>query len=75
MEEAHYVFEKYKTECNPKNKKLLFINDGYVFDYKLMFGGYECGSDRKWTITCVPSYCDNGYIYDKKIINASKMFA
>ena len=27
---------------------------------------YECGSDGKWSKTCVPSYCDNGYIYDSK---------
>ena len=31
-----------------------------------MHGGYECGSDGKWNKTCIPSYCDNGYIYDKK---------
>ena len=31
-----------------------------------MHGGYECGSDGKWSKTCIPSYCDNGYIYDKK---------
>ena len=66
LEEAHYIFEKYKTECNPKNKRLLFITDECVFDDKLMHGGYECGNDGKWSKTCVPSYCDNGYIYDKK---------
>ena len=37
-----------------------------VFDDKILHGGYECGDDGKWTKTCVPSYCDNGYIYDKK---------
>ena len=66
LEEAHYIFEKYKSECNPKNKKLLFITDECVFDDSLMHGGYECGNDGKWSKTCVPSYCDNGYVYDSK---------
>ena len=66
LEEAHYIFEKYKTECNPQNKKLLFITDECVFDDSIMHGGYECGSDGKWSKTCVPSYCDNGYVYDSK---------
>ena len=66
LEEAHYIFEKYKTECNPKNKRLLLITDECVFDNSMMHGGYECGSDGKWSKTCVPSYCDNGYIYDSK---------
>ena len=63
---ANYIFEKYKFECNPKNKKLLFITDECVFDDKKMHGGYECGNDGYWKKTCVPSYCDNGYVYDKK---------
>ena len=66
LEEAKYIFEKYKTECNPKNKRLLNITDDCVFDDKNMHGGYECGSDGRWTTTCIPSYCDNGLIYDKK---------
>lgn len=66
LEEAHYIFEKYKTECNPKNKKLIFIIDECTFDDSILHGGYECGSDGKWNKTCVPSYCDNGYAYDKK---------
>ena len=49
-----------------KNKKLLFITDECVFDDSIMHGGYECGSDGKWSKTCVPSYCDNGYVYDSK---------
>ena len=66
LEEAQYIFNKYKTECNTKNKKFIFITDECVFEDKIMHGGYECGSDGKWNKTCVPSYCDNGYIYDKK---------
>ena len=66
MEEAQYIFDKYKTQCNPKNKRLLFIADECVFDDKKMHGGYVCNSSGQWNTTCKPSYCDNGYIYDKK---------
>ena len=66
LEEAHYIFEKYKTECNPKNKKLIFITDECTFDDSIMHGGYQCGNDGKWNKTCVPSYCDNGYVLDRK---------
>ena len=63
---ANYTFLKYKFECNPKNKKLLFITNECVFDDKKMHGGYECGSNGYWSKTCIPSYCDNGYVYDSK---------
>ena len=66
LEHSKYIFNKYKTECNPKNKRLLFITDECVFEDKMMHGGYECGDDGKWTKKCIPSYCDNGYDYDKK---------
>ena len=66
MEEAHYIFEKYKTQCNPKNKKLLFNTDECIFDNSIIHGGYECGDDGKWSKICVPSYCDDGYVYDIK---------
>ena len=66
LEEAQYIFDKYKTQCNPKNKRLLFIADECVFDDKKMHGGYVCNSSGQWNTTCEPSYCDNGYIYDKK---------
>ena len=71
LEYSNYIFNKYKTECNPKNKKLLFITDECVFEDKMIHGGYECGDDGKWSKKCVPSYCDNGYYYDKK---ANKCF-
>ena len=45
---------------------MLFITDECVFEDKMMHGGYECGDDGKWTKKCIPSYCDNGYDYDKK---------
>jgi hypothetical protein len=64
------IFEKYKTQCNPDNKKLLLITsecDGKFGEHA--HGGYECGDDGLWTNNCVASYCDIGYVYDfdKKI--------
>ncbi len=60
------IFKKYKTYCNPKNKKLVFVTDKCDGKFKSSYthGGYLCGDDGKWTETCVPSYCDIGYIFD-----------
>ena len=57
---------KYKTYCNPKNKKLVLISDKCdgQFGNKQTHGGYKCGDDGKWTNECIPSYCDIGYIFD-----------
>ena len=44
----------------------MFISDKCKFkDYRL-HGGFECGDDGYWSEKCIPSYCDNGYVYDKK---------
>jgi hypothetical protein len=66
IDEAKKIFDKYKNQCNPKNKKLVFVssdcdnkfNNGYTH------GGYECGDDGKWSNKCVPSYCDPGNVFN-----------
>jgi len=66
IDEAKKIFDKYKNQCNPKNKKLIFVssdcdnkfNNGYTH------GGYECGDDGKWSNKCVPSYCDPGNVFN-----------
>jgi hypothetical protein len=65
-EHALTILEKYKTNCNPKNKKLLLFTDKCDGKFKNSntHGGYVCGEDGKWTETCVASYCDIGYIFD-----------
>ena len=65
-EHALTILEKYKTNCNPKNKKLLLLTDKCDGKFKNSYthGGYVCGEDGKWTETCVASYCDIGYIFD-----------
>ena len=30
-----------------------------------MHGGFECDDEGKWSEICVPSYCDNGYYFDR----------
>lgn len=66
INESLKIIEKYKTKCNPNNKKLIFITnecDGKLGN-SYTHGGYECGSDGVWTKTCIASYCDEGYIFD-----------
>ena len=59
------IFEKYKTYCNPKNKRLLLISSECDEKFSShVHGGYECGDDGKWSKNCVASYCDIGYIFD-----------
>ena len=63
---AKDIHGKYKTECNPKNKKLVKVSsecDKY-FNNSYTHGGYECGDDGKWSDNYVASYCDLGYIFD-----------
>ena len=63
---AKDIHQKYKTECNPKNKKLVKVSsecDKY-FENNYTHGGYECGDDGTWSNKCVPSYCDLEYMFD-----------
>ena len=66
IDEALKIFQKYKIRCNPKNKNLLFITEDCIFKEPHLHGGYECGEDGFWSKKCIPSYCDNGYLYDKR---------
>ena len=65
VSKAKDILKKYKTECNPKNKKLLKISNecDSKFPNDYTHGGYECGEDGKWTNKCVASYCDPGYFF------------
>ena len=65
INESLKIIEKYKTQCNPNNKKLLLITSECDESFsKHTHGGYECGSNGLWTKNCVASYCDIGYIFD-----------
>ncbi len=64
INEGLNIVEKYKKECNSDNKRLLLLSDSCKFDDSHAHGGFQCGNDGKWSNVCVPSYCDEGYIFD-----------
>jgi len=66
INEGKKILEKYKKQCNPKNKKIVLITDECYNAFKNNYthGGYECGNDGKWINICVPSYCDYKYIFN-----------
>ena len=61
---AKNIFEKYKTECNKDNLKLVLESDKCSFEDIHSHGGYKCGSDGKWGKECQPYYCDVGYYFN-----------
>ena len=67
VNESKKIFEKYKTQCNPDNKKLIKYTEecDKVFGNNYTHGGYECGSDGKRSTKCVVSNCDSGYYLDR----------
>ena len=66
IKESFNILERYKTNCNSNNKKILLISKECddIFNNSYTHGGYICGDDGKWTNTCVASYCDYGYLFD-----------
>ena len=64
--ESKNILEKYKTYCDSKNTKLLMISElcEGKFENEYTHGGFECKTNRAWSSKCVPSYCDEGYIFD-----------
>ena len=66
IQEGIKINNKYKANCNPKNKRLVLVDSecDKFFENSYTHGGYECGDDEKWSKRCVPSYCDIGYIFD-----------
>lgn len=66
IQEALKIFDKYKTGCNKNNKKLVLVDSkcDKFFENEYTHGGYECRDDGTWSNRCVPSYCDQEYIFD-----------
>ena len=58
--------EKYKTECNKNNNKLVLFNEKCIINGDIYaHGGHGCGIDSKWDMNkCIPIYCDDGYFFD-----------
>ena len=67
IDEAKKIFKKYETQCNPKNKNLLLIDEKCYFLGAHLHGGFPCDDYGFWNKkVCAPSYCDIGYVYDKR---------
>ena len=64
INEGLRIINKYKIECNPKNKKLLLLSDSCLFDNNFTHGGFLCDDNGKWSNVCKPSFCDQGYYFD-----------
>ena len=67
VEKAKEIFAKYQKKCSKINKNLVAFNSSCTFKDEKVHGGNPCGNDEEWNISeCVPSYCDDNYIFDKK---------
>ena len=66
MKQKKYLKNIKLNQCNPKNKKLVLVNDECynIFENNYTHGGYICGDNGRWSKKCVPSYCDPGYIFN-----------
>ena len=64
IDESLNILNKYKKECDIF-KNIIFFSENCVFSDTKMHGGYKCVG-RKWSKTCVPSYCDDGYKFNKR---------
>jgi len=60
------VHEKFKTQCNPANKRLLLVTDECdINDTIIVSRGYACGSNGQWDKSkCKVASCMEGYVVD-----------
>ena len=67
IDEALKIHEKYQTQCNKLNKKLVKVDAvcDSLITIEHAHGGYVCGDDGTWSTECVASYCDDGYKFDR----------
>jgi len=63
---AYNVWNDFKTHCNPKNKRLVLVNNECtVNDPNALDVGFACGDDGVWNKNkCVISTCKKGYAVD-----------
>ena len=69
IKEALKIFDKYKTRCNPNNKKLIYLSDKCKnkFENDHTYGGYECDDNGFWSKKCVIMYCDIEYVFNHQL--------
>ncbi|ELP93155.1 hypothetical protein EIN_054400 [Entamoeba invadens IP1] len=67
VDSAIKVHDKYQTQCNKKNKRLVKVSVDCDKEINVEHGhgGYVCGDDGLWSKTCQMSYCDIGYKFDR----------
>jgi len=66
LDHASNLHKLFQTNCNPENKRLLFINDTCTVNKPFaVAGGYACGSNGEWdTSSCKVARCQEGYVVD-----------
>ena len=69
IKEGLKILNKYKTRCNPNNKKLVYFTNkcNGQFENEYTFGGYKCGEDGFWSKKCVPMFCDVEYVFNHQL--------
>ena len=69
IEEGLKIFEKYKNQCNSKNKRLLLhdeIKCKDIIGREFEHGGYKCKENNEWDKdNCEGYYCDIGYYFSQ----------
>ena len=60
------VYERFKTHCNPANKRLFLVDENCTSDDPwALYSGHPCGSNGKWDMSkCKISACQPGWITD-----------
>ena len=69
IKEALKILDKYKTRCNPNNKKLIYLSDKCKnkFENDYTFGGYECDDNGFWSNKCIAMHCDIKYVFNHQL--------
>ena len=65
IKEGKKIFDYFKTNCNPKNEKLVFESENCNFNDNITFGGFLCDKNGNWSNICKGYYCEIGYFFDQ----------
>ena len=68
VNQAKQLLNLLNEKCFNNTKRIVKISENCdgKFGNKYTHGGYLCSDEGYWTEECVPTYCDMGYILDKK---------
>ncbi|KAL7715884.1 VWFA domain-containing protein [Entamoeba marina] len=67
VEEGIKILDKYQTYCDVNNTAMVFVDDNCDASIKIehAHGGHPCVNGLWDLQQCVPSYCDEGYKWDR----------